>query len=101
MDALVEIMTRPRNAMVKQYQRLFKMEKAELEFTDAALRSIAAKAKEHDTGARGLRRIVENLMLDIMFELTDQKPGTKYVVTEAVVSGDEVLFPMAAKKGIA
>ena len=64
------------------------MEGAELEFTPGALREIARKAKERDTGARGLRSIVEEVMTDIMFELPDMEQKTKYTVTDAVVRGE-------------
>jgi ATP-dependent Clp protease ATP-binding subunit ClpX len=92
---MVRVLTEPKNALVRQYQELFGMENAELEFTDGALKAIAQKAMERDTGARGLRAIVESLMLDIMFELPDQQAGSKYVVTEEVVQGRERLFPIA------
>src|ERR1700677_561745 len=70
-EALVRILTEPRNALVRQYRKLFEMEGAELEFTPAALHEVARRAKERDTGARGLRSIVEKVMTDIMFELPD------------------------------
>jgi ATP-dependent Clp protease ATP-binding subunit ClpX len=91
-DAMVRILTEPRNALVKQYQKLFELEGAELEFSPESLRAIAAKAKERDTGARGLRSIVEELMTEIMFELPDLETKTKYTVSEAVVRGDALLF---------
>jgi len=93
-DALVRIMTEPRNALVKQYKKLFEMESAELDFTPDALVEIAKKAKEKDTGARGLRSIVEDIMLEIMFELPDraQKEKGLYLVTPEVVRGDRSLF---------
>ena len=72
-EALVRILTEPRNALVRQYQKLFEMEGAELEFTPSALQIIAKMAKERDTGARGLRSIVEEIMTDIMFELPDME----------------------------
>jgi ATP-dependent Clp protease ATP-binding subunit ClpX len=100
-DALVRILTEPRNALVRQYQKLFEMEGAEVEFQSAALREIARRAKERDTGARGLRSIVEDLMTDIMFELPDIEPKGKYIVTEAVVRGEVPLFekrPLTDKK---
>src|SRR6266478_1183464 len=68
-DALIRILTEPRNALVRQYQKLFEMEGAELEFTPAALKLIAKRARERDTGARALRSIVEEVMTEIMFEL--------------------------------
>lgn len=74
------------------------MEGAKLEFTDEAVRAIAEKAHEKDVGARGLRAIVEDLMLDIMYELPDQPPGMHYVVTKDVVLGRQRLFPVAEQK---
>lgn len=91
-DDLVHIMTEPRNSLVRQYQKFFEMENASLEFTPESLREIARVAKERDTGARGLRSVVERLMFDIMFELPEQEAGKKYVVTPAVVRGEEKLF---------
>jgi ATP-dependent Clp protease ATP-binding subunit ClpX len=91
-EALVKILTEPRNALVRQYQKLFEMEGAELEFSDNALREIARKAKNRDTGARGLRSIVEDLMLEIMYELPEMESKTKHVVTESVVRGETPLF---------
>ncbi|MEM1303918.1 MAG: ATP-dependent Clp protease ATP-binding subunit ClpX [Planctomycetota bacterium] len=92
--ALVRVLQEPANALTKQYQRLFSMEDAELKFTDQALRAIAARAHERETGARGLRSIIENVMLDIMFELPDQPRGNHYTVTEGIVEGREKLFPI-------
>ncbi len=100
-DALVRILTEPRNALVRQYQKLFEMEGAELEFHTLALREIALRAKGRDTGARGLRSIVEEIMTDIMFELPDMETKGKYLVTDAVVRGEIPLFdkqPPADKK---
>jgi ATP-dependent Clp protease ATP-binding subunit ClpX len=91
-EALVRILTEPRNALTKQYQKLFEMEGAELEFHPLALKEIARKAKERDTGARGLRSIVEDTMTDIMFELPDLESKGKYVVTDQVVRGEKSLF---------
>jgi ATP-dependent Clp protease ATP-binding subunit ClpX len=96
--ALIRILTEPKNALVRQYQELFNMENAELEFTDDALRAIAQMAMQKDTGARGLRSIVEDSMLDIMFDLPEQATASKYVVTEDVVRGRAKLFPMAEPK---
>ncbi|MDW8387273.1 MAG: ATP-dependent Clp protease ATP-binding subunit ClpX [Gemmatales bacterium] len=101
LEALVRVLTEPKNALVKQYQKLFEMEGAELEFTDSALREIARRAKEKDTGARGLRSIVEDLMLDIMFELPDLEYKGKFVVTDAVVRGEKPLFTRTPDKKIA
>ncbi len=87
-DALVTILTKPKNALVKQYQRLFELEDAELSFTDEALKSIAKKAIERKTGARGLRSILEDILLDTMFELPGLKNVTEVVVNEEAVTSD-------------
>ncbi len=91
-DSLVRILTEPRNALVKQYQKLFDLEGAELEFDSSALFEIAKRAKERDTGARGLRSIIEEIMTDIMFHLPDMNHKSKYVVTDRVVRGESNLF---------
>jgi ATP-dependent Clp protease ATP-binding subunit ClpX len=91
-ESLVRILTEPRNALVRQYQKLFEMEGAELEFQPEALHEIARKAKERDTGARGLRSIVEDIMTEIMFELPDIEAKGKYVVTAQVVRGETPMF---------
>ncbi len=91
-DSLIRILTEPRNALVRQYEKLFRLEGAELEFDPMALREIARKAKERDTGARGLRSIVEELMLEIMYELPEMEAKGKYVVSPAVVRGEVSLF---------
>ena len=81
------MLTEPKNALVKQYQRLFSMENADLQFTDEALLAIAKPAQEKETGARGLRSIIEEVMLDIMFDLPERGPGNRYVITKDVVEG--------------
>ena len=86
-DDMVRVLTEPKNALVKQYQSLFEMENSHLEFTPDALRAISQKALDRDTGARGLRSIIEEVMLDVMYELPDQPAGTNYVIDEDVVSG--------------
>jgi ATP-dependent Clp protease ATP-binding subunit ClpX len=91
-DSLIKILTEPRNALVRQYQKLFEMEGAEVEFDTMALREIARKARERDTGARGLRCIVEEVMNDVMFELPDIETKGKYIVTDSVVRGEKPLF---------
>ena len=101
-DALVQILTEPRNALVRQYQKLFEMEGAELEFdTERAAARSPSWRKDRDTGARGLRSIVEEVMLDIMYELPDMEHKGKYVVTEAVVRGEQPLFEKSPDKKIA
>ena len=86
--ALVEILTEPRNALTKQYAKLFDMEGVELEFREDALRAVARKAMARKTGARGLRTILENVLLDTMYELPSMTNATKVVVDDAVVTGE-------------
>jgi ATP-dependent Clp protease ATP-binding subunit ClpX len=78
-EALVRVLLEPRNALVKQYQKLFEMEDCKLEFTDGALLAIARRALKKETGARGLRSIMEDVMLDVMFDLPDNK-GSQYLI---------------------
>jgi ATP-dependent Clp protease ATP-binding subunit ClpX len=85
--ALIQILTEPKNALVKQYQHLFAMEGAELEFRDDSLSAIARKAMDRKTGARGLRTIVENILLNTMYELPSAGSISKVVVDESVVLG--------------
>jgi ATP-dependent Clp protease ATP-binding subunit ClpX len=93
-EGLIRVLTEPKNALVRQYQSLFEMEDSELSFTDDALRRIAQLALVKGTGARGLRSVIEGLMLDIMFELPDQEAGAAYVVNDGVVDGRDKLFKM-------
>lgn len=86
--ALVQILTQPKNAIVKQFQKLFKMEGVDLEFRDEALSSIAKQALKRKTGARGLRSIIEHALLDLMFELPSMENVTKVVIDDKVVNGD-------------
>ena len=86
-DALVEILTKPRNALVKQYQRLFEMEDVHLSFTDDALRAIAQKAIQRKTGARGLRSIMENILLEPMFDLPGMDGVEEMAINREVVEG--------------
>ena len=86
-EALVEILTQPKNALIKQYQHLFEMEGAELEFREDSLSAIARKAMERKTGARGLRTIVENILLDTMYEIPSAENISKVVVDESVILG--------------
>ncbi|MGC2172792.1 MAG: ATP-dependent Clp protease ATP-binding subunit ClpX, partial [Candidatus Sulfotelmatobacter sp.] len=83
--ALIEILTRPKNAIVKQYQRLFEFENVRLKFSDEALRAIARQAMARKVGARGLRMILEELMLDLMFHLPSQKKLKEFEVTREMV----------------
>ena len=87
-DALVTILTQPKNALVKQYQRLFELEDTKLTFTDDALNAIAKRAIERKTGARGLRSILEDILLDTMFDLPGLDEVTEVVVNEEAVSSE-------------
>ena len=95
---LVHIMTEPKNSLVKQYQKFFEMENATLEFTPEALHEVASIAKMKDTGARGLRSVVEKVMFEVMFELPDQAPGGRYLVTPEIVRGEQKLFTRDGSK---
>src|SRR5699024_10479427 len=79
---LIEILTAPKNALIKQYQKLFQMDDVELEFEEDALRAIAQEAIERNTGARGLRTILESIMLEIMFEIPSRDDIEKCIITE-------------------
>ena len=92
-SALVQVLTEPKNALVKQYQKLFGMENCQLEFTTGALQAIAKRARGKETGARGLRSIIEDVMLNIMFELPE-RAGSSYVIHERNVTGGEQVEPV-------
>jgi len=99
--ALINILTQPKNALVKQYATLFGMDGAELEFTQEALEAVAKQAIKRNTGARGLRSIMEGLLLSTMYDLPDQKDLEKVVVTKEVVEGTAVptfIFATEGKK---
>ena len=87
-EALITILLEPKNALTKQYRKLFDMEGVELEFREDALRAVAKKAMERKTGARGLRTILENVLLDTMYDLPSASSAKKVVVDEAVVTGE-------------
>jgi len=84
-ESLVQILKEPKNALIKQYQRLFDMEKVHLKFTDGAMVAIAREALKRKTGARGLRSILENSMLDIMYEIPSQDRVKEVVINEDVI----------------
>ena len=86
--ALISILTEPKNALAKQYSKLFDMEGCELEFRPEALTAVAQKAKERKTGARGLRTILEGILLDVMYDLPSQENAVKVVIDESVINGD-------------
>ena len=96
-DALIDILTKPKNALCKQYQRFFEMENAKLEFTDDALHALAQKALKRDTGARALRAISEELMIDLMYQLPEEAKPVKYVITGDIVEGKAELFTAKRK----
>lgn len=96
----MRILTEPKNALVKQYGKLFEMEGAELDFRDEALMAIAEKAMERNTGARGLRTIMEKILLDTMYELPSLENVSKVVVDEGVVSGDTQPYLIYENKDI-
>ncbi|MBW7937404.1 MAG: ATP-dependent Clp protease ATP-binding subunit ClpX, partial [Candidatus Omnitrophica bacterium] len=84
-EALLKILTEPKSSLIKQYQKVFEMEGTNLQFTPGSLREIAQLALKHQTGARGLRAIIERVMLDIMFELPSRGGIKELVITEEVV----------------
>ncbi len=103
-DALVTILTGPKNALVKQYQRLFELEDTKLTFTEDSLKAIAKRAIARKTGARGLRSIMEDILLDTMFDLPGMNSVTEVVVNEEAVGPDAsplMIHADAAKKGSA
>ena len=98
-DALIQILTEPKNALVKQYQQLFEMEGAKLTFQDKALKAVAKQAIERKTGARGLRSIMENLLLETMYDLPDMEGLEEVVIEEKTVTdGKSPTFVYADKK---
>ena len=100
-DALVQILTEPKNALVKQYGKLFAMEGVELEIRPSALKAIAKKALDRKTGARGLRSIIEQSLIDTMYELPNSSNVEKVVVEESTVEENKpplLVYREAAKK---
>jgi len=99
-EALVEILTAPRNALLKQYQRLFEMENVRLEFTEDALKAVASKAIERKTGARGLRSIMESILLEPMYDMPSLESVEEVVINREVVEGRaEPLYIYAERRG--
>ena len=97
MDALSRILTEPKNALLRQYRKAFSMEGVNLEFTGDAVRTIAEKAREKNTGARGLRSILENLMMELMYDIPSRAGEiTRVVITRETVEGAE--GPLLEKK---
>ncbi|HWF90945.1 MAG TPA: ATP-dependent Clp protease ATP-binding subunit ClpX [Terriglobales bacterium] len=98
-SALIEILTRPKNAIIKQYQRLFEFENVRLKFSDEALKAISRQAMVRKVGARGLRMILEELMLDLMYHLPSQKKVKEFEVTREMVEKRNVSLAMMEKAG--
>jgi len=98
-DALVEILTKPKNAQIRQYQKLFEFENVKLKFTDDAIVAIANLAIERKMGARGLKIILEDLMLDIMYQLPSQKKVKEFVITREMVENKDIVFALLEKAG--
>lgn len=97
--AMIEILVKPKNALVKQYQKQFEWDNVKLRFTDDALQAIARQACERKVGARGLRMIIEELMLEAMYALPSQKKVKEFVVTREMVDSRRVTFPVLEKAG--
>ncbi|MGB2908940.1 MAG: ATP-dependent Clp protease ATP-binding subunit ClpX, partial [Candidatus Aminicenantaceae bacterium] len=89
---LIDILTKPKNAIIKQYQKLFEMEDVKLEFTKEALNSIALRSTEKKLGARGLRSIIEDLMLDLMFHLPSSKHTSTIRITKKMVEDNSLVY---------
>ena len=97
--ALVDILTKPKNAQVRQYQKLFEFENVKLRFTDDAVSAVADLAMQRKMGARGLKIILEDLMLDMMYQLPSQKKVKEFLVTREMVENKEVVFALLEKAG--
>ena len=98
-DAMVQILTEPKNALIKQYQHLFSLEGAQLEFTDDALECIADRAMKRKTGARALRAVVDEFMLDVMYELPEvDSEGVSYVIDAEAIENNFNLAELPQRK---
>jgi ATP-dependent Clp protease ATP-binding subunit ClpX len=97
--ALVEILTKPKNALVRQYQKLFEFENVKLKFTDDAVAAVANLALERKMGARGLKIILEDLMLDVMYQLPSQKKVKEFMITREMVENKDIVFALLEKAG--
>ena len=94
LEAMTKVLTEPKNALIKQYQVFFQMENANLEFTKEALKEIAKKALIKKTGARALRSIIEELLLETMFDLSSSKKKRTYCITPEMVRGTQQIKPV-------
>jgi ATP-dependent Clp protease ATP-binding subunit ClpX len=97
--ALVDILTKPKNALIRQYQKLFEFENVKLKFTDDAIGAIANLALERKMGARGLKIILEDLMLDVMYQLPSQKKVKEFMITREMVENKDIVFALLEKAG--
>ena len=97
--ALVDILTKPKNALIRQYQKLFEFENVKLKFTDDAVAAVATLALERKMGARGLKIILEDLMLDVMYQLPSQKKVKEFVITREMVENKDIVFALLEKAG--
>ena len=97
--ALIQILTQPRNAITRQYMKLFEYENVKLRFTDDALEAIAESALERKIGARGLRMIIEDLMLDLMYQVPNQKKVREVTITREVVMAKDKPITLIEKAG--
>jgi len=98
-EALVQILTKPKNSIIRQYQKLFEFENVRLRFTDEALEAIAQLAMERKVGARGLRMILEDLMLDLMYYLPSYKKVREFLVTKEMVLTQKINVTLLEKAG--
>ncbi|HYK87194.1 MAG TPA: ATP-dependent Clp protease ATP-binding subunit ClpX [Acidobacteriota bacterium] len=97
--ALVDILTKPKNALLRQYQKLFEFENVKLKFTDDAVTAVAHQALDRKMGARGLKIILEDLMLDVMYQLPSQKKVKEFVITREMVENKDIVFALLEKAG--
>ncbi len=97
--ALVDILTKPKNALIRQYQKLFEFENVKLKFTDDAISAVATLALERKMGARGLKIILEDLMLDVMYQLPSQKKVKEFIITREMVENKDIVFALLEKAG--
>jgi len=97
--ALISILTQPRNAMTRQFQKLLEYENVKLRFTDDAIAAIAGQAMDRKMGARGLKVILEDLMLDVMYQLPSQKNVREFVITKEMVENKDIVFSLLEKAG--
>ena len=102
-QALIRILTEPKNAIVKQYKRLFEFDGVELEFTEEAIKEIARRSIKRKTGARGLRAIMETVMMDVMYRIPSEQGVIKCTITEQAAKGEgqpEILYKMGSRKSL-